>query len=1067
MTNLFYRNKRLLALFIGLIIVAGLSAFQILPRLEDPVLTNRFATVKTIFPGATAERVEALVTEKLEEEIREVEEIQLVESQSRSGIATVTIELRDDIEEVDEVWSRVRDKVEDARGLFPAGVLEPEFEVSEVGAFARIVAICWTQSDQPNYAILRRQAEELEQVLRAIRGTEKVEIYGEPDEEIAVAFLPERLVQLNLTPADVARQLAASDAKLAAGQYRGQRETLLMEIDSELQSLERIRQIPIRYASGGRFVPLGSIAEVRKGIKTPADELAMVNGYPAVVVAARVQADRRIDHWAEDAERSLLGYARQLPRGLEMHTVFQQDEYVAQRMDDLLRNLGLGAAAVMLVMLVMMGWRSALIVGTTLPLASLMVIAGLKVLDIPIHQMSITGLIIALGLLIDNAIVAVDAVRHHLGRGEAPAEAVRRSVRHLAIPLFGSSLTTALAFAPIAIMPGPAGEFVGSIAISVILAVFASLLLSLTVVVALAAMQPEGNQSGSNSWWRDGLRHPRLTQWYADRLSWLFARPWRGVVLAAALPAVGFLSFGSLTEQFFPPEERNQFHIELELPPQASLDLTWKTIRRAREQILAHDEIRSVDWFVGASAPPFYYNVIPKRENTAPYAQAVVTTNAPLRRKTLLRQLQRQMNLAHPESRVLVRQLEQGPPFDAPVEIRLFGPDLEQLRLLGDEMRGLLAAIPDVVHTTADLSETVPKIGLRVDEEQARLAGLDHAEISRQLNASLEGAVGGSFLEGTEELPVRLRLDDPLRGDLQRIAALDLLSRGPARPEGNAVPLETLADLQLLPQPALIAHRDGRRVNEVKAYLQAGVLPGLALGEFRRQLAAADLQLPPGYELQFGGEAAERDRAVGNLFSSVAPLITIMIATLVLAFGSFRLAGMIGGVGTLSIGLGISMLWLFDFPFGFMAIVGTMGLVGVAINDSIVVLAALQADERAKTGDPTAVRRVVVDSTRHVLATTLTTMAGFVPLVVWGGAFWAPLAITIAGGVAGATFLALCFIPSSYILIKGSAVRLPSTQRQSQRCRETQRVAISESDSPVRNAKRGFPARPVPARLPA
>jgi multidrug efflux pump subunit AcrB len=233
------------------------------------------------------------------------------------------------------------------------------------------------------------------------------------------------------------------------------------------------------------------------------------------------------------------------------------------------------------------------------------------------------------------------------------------------------------------------------------------------------------------------------------------------------------------------------------------------------------------------------------------------------------------------------------------------------------------------------------------------------------------------------------------------------------------VPLEAVADIRLVPEEATIQRRNGARINEVRAYITAGVLPAKVLGAFEERLAAQGFQLPPGYTMSIGGEAAERDAAVGNLMSNVAPLMVLMVASLVLAFGSFRLAGLIGITGALSVGLGGGTLWLFGYPFGFMAIIGTMGLVGVAINDSIVVLAAIRDDEHARSGEPAAVRRIVMRSTRHVVATSLTTMAGFAPLMIWGGAFWGPLAVVIAGGVAGATLLALVLVPSSYLLLTG------------------------------------------------
>ncbi len=1016
MSNLYYRNPRLLVLTIGVIVVAGLTSFQVMPRLEDPKLTNRFATVKTVFPGADAERVEALVTEKLEKKIREIEEIKLIESQSRVGISTMTIELRDDVVQVDEVWSRVRDQVGDAAAQLPAEALAPEFEVSKVGAYAMILAVTWTESDEPNFAILRRQAEDLAQVLRGVSGTEEADLFGDPTEEILVQVRPDLLASLGLRLDQVAQCLQASDAKLSAGRYRSSESTLLMEVASDLDSLERIGRTPLRVADGSRVVPLGSLADVSKGIRTPPDSLAVIGGRPAVVVAARVQGSARIDRWSASAWEAVNRFEAGLPDIVRIESVFDQSGYVAARMDDLLRNLVFGCLGVLAVMLVMMGWRSALIVGVSLPLASLMALTGLRWLNVPIQQMSVTGLVIALGLLIDNAIVVVDEVRQRLREGRSPADAVGGAARHLAVPLFSSSLTTALAFAPIALMPGAAGEFVGAIAVSVILAIFSSLLLSLTVVAALAAMGTASHRTVGCHWWQTGISLPRGEQFMAKTLEPCLRRPVRAIVLVAVVPLTGFVAAPTLREQFFPPEERNQFQIELELPVHASLAQTMSAIRRAREVVLGHPEVERVDWFLGESAPAFYYNVLATRDNSSQYAQAIVTTRGRLLDKQLLNALQFELDAQVPEGRVLVRQLEQGPPFEAPVEVRITGPDLDGLREAGHAVRSILADVPCVTHTVADLSDAMPKLLWHVDEEAARFAGLDHASVSRQLEDLLEGVIGGSVLEATEELPVRLRVSGERRGSLDFIASLDLVSANPPG-VGGSVPVQAVADVCLAAAPALIARRDGNRVNNVKAYTLAGILPSQVLADFQQRLERSGFVLPPGYALAYGGEAAERDDAVRNLMASVAPLLVVMVASLVLAFGSFRLAALIGGVGFLSVGLSLLMLWLFGYPFGFMAIIGTMGLVGVAINDSIVVLAALRDDVHARLGHPDAIIRVVLRSTRHVFATSFTTLAGFAPLFLFGGVFWEPLAITIAGGVAGATLLALVFVPSAYVLI--------------------------------------------------
>ena len=639
MSSLFYDNRRLLVLVICLILVAGGSSFYLLPRMEDPVLTQRVALVNTLYPGASAERVEALVTEKLEEELQEIEEIKEMRSNSRSSISTVTIELKDNVYEVDEVWSRVRDKLDDAKPLLPTGISEPDFELLEVTAYASIVALVWDLPGEANYAILRRQAEALEDQLRGIHGTREVDTYGDPEEEITVEIEQDELAMLGLTVQEVARQVQSSDAKVSAGLLRTDKGNLLMEVDTELETLDRIRRIPIA-VSEGRFVNLGDLARVSKGVVDPQTSLGLVDGKPAIFLGSLVKDSKRVDHWSQDMQQVIQDFSSQLTDGVRLKTIFEQNQYVELRLTTLLQNLLVGASAVVVVVWFMMGWRSAFVVGSALPLASLMVLAGMRFLGIPMHQMSITGLIIALGLLIDNAIVIVDEVRERLNEGMSPTDAVGHSVRHLAVPLFGSTVTTALSFAPIALMPGPAGEFVGSIAISVVLAVASSLLLAMTVTPALMALVDGGRTAqGKRHWWNSGFSSATLTNWYCGTLDVIFHRPIIGIGLGMLLPIAGFVGATTLAEQFFPPADRNQFQIQLTMPSQSSLSNTAEVALATRLRLLEHPDVTDVEWVIGESAPPFFYNMLANREGTPQYAQALVQLKSVEGARKLIREL--------------------------------------------------------------------------------------------------------------------------------------------------------------------------------------------------------------------------------------------------------------------------------------------------------------------------------------------------------------------------------------------------------------------------------------------
>lgn len=1020
MYDLFYRNPRLVALSLLLILVAGLSSLMVLPRMEDPLLTPRAASISTIFPGADAQRVEALVTEKLEEELRDIQEIKETRSTSRAGVSFLQVELRDDVQESEAagIWSRLRDKLEDAADQMPEGVGEPDFDQADVKAYALIVSLRWDHDSPPSYGILRRLAKQLQDQLETLPGTEKSEIYGDPGEEIQVELDPAALAAIGLTPEQIAQSLRSSDAKVAAGQLRNPAGDLLLEVSGELDTLTRIGDTPIRFGQQDEFVKLADIASIRKATPNPPSSLARVDGQTAVCVGVLVRADSRIDLWHEKAQQILADYSQQLPIGVHLHTVFQQNRYVEQRLHTLLGNLMLGGLAVLLVIWFMMGWRSALIVGSALPLSSLMVLAGLRWMEIPIHQMSVTGLIIALGLLIDNAIVMVDEVGQKIRQGVSPGQAVAATVKHLAIPLLGSTLTTALAFGPIALMPGPAGEFVGSIAISVIMAVFSSLILAMTIIPTLAAWGID--RRPSDHWSAVGFSNARMVEVYRRVLGFLFARPVAGIAVSLFLPLMGFAAASQLAEQFFPPADRDQIHVELELPANASLEQTQQLARRAEAVMQEDDSITEISWFFGESAPIFYYNLIPNRKNQVRYAQAIIQRDRVEGSRELINRLQSQLDQAFPESLFLVRQLEQGPPFYAPIEIRLFGPDMDVLQQLGQQVRLTLTQTPDVVHTRSEMAEVLPKLMIDVDPQQARLTGLDQVEIANQLNRSLDGSQGGSVLEATEELPVRLRVRDAARSDLNRLASLDL-----RRTNGNSdgleyhgIPLSALGQLKLTPEISGIPRFNGQRMNEIQAFLPAGVLPSKVLNDFQQRLQESSFQLPPGYTLSYGGEASKRNDAIGNLMANVGILAVLMVATLVLSFQSFRMAALIGGVAFASVGLGMGSLWIFGYPFGFMAIIGTMGLIGIAINDSIVILAALEEDRRVATGDLQVMTEIVVRASRHIISTSLTTMAGFAPLVLSGGGFWPPLAVAISGGVGGATVLALIFVPSCYRLLR-------------------------------------------------
>lgn len=1026
-----YRNPRILLLAVSVIIASGVSAYFVIPQLEDPVLQRRVGVVTTAFPGATAESVESLITIPIEEELEILTGVKQIRSNTQAAISNVVIELEDEVSDVEEVWSEVREKINLFRQRLPEQALTPELDIVPLKAFAAILAIkikpqeSSARDEQVELARLSRVAQALRKELLSLPGTEVVTLFGESEEEIVVELTPEALAQLETSVGAVAQQVSAKLSQQPWGQLESSSGVLRLEQAGLTVPAQDLKSLLIRTGHQGETSQLSQIADVRLNLKD-ADYQALIDGEQSIVVAAMVTDTYSVSRWSKDFRETVNRYESEYGQIVSFDHLFSQDEHIHDRMFSLMQNLCFGVLAVTVVVFVMMGWRSTLLVACALPLTALFVVAAMRGLAIPIQQMSVTGLIVALGLLIDNAIVIVDELQADIRSGKSPVDAIRNTIHLYGIPLFGSTLTTALAFLPIATLPGPPGEFVGSIAIVVILAITGSLVISLTVIPSAYGIF--SSRRGNRNTFYSGLRIPLMTRLYRSSLGIVMRFPLLGIALGVTLPCLGCFVSRMLPEQFFPPSDRRQIQIELEKPINAPLATTRDSVEQARMIVAQNGDVGSQFWFLGGSGPTFYYNVIPRRRGTPFYAQGYIELKGDRSAQDIVHDLQEALDEGVPDSRLIVRQLEQGPPIDAPIEVRLTGPHQSQLKRLGHEIRQVLVQSPDVIHSRSDFEESIPKIHFQIDESKTTAAGLTVEQLSGQVYTALNGAPAGEVMHAGEMIPVRVTSSLDQKHDLEHLLALPLqsvssrprpsqLAMVPPKPVWTVVPLGATLKTQLEADSGASVRINGSPVNEVRGYLRAGVLPSVALAEFKQRLAESEIVIPQGYEIQFGGEEEKRSDAVAKLISNGVVLFTLMLLTLVASFQSFRCAGIIATVGSLSIGLGPLALYLAGYPFGFTAIVGTMGLVGVAINDSIVVLAAIRSNPLARAGSIEEVVNVVLHCTRHIVSTTLTTIVGFLPLILGGGGFWPPLAICIAGGVAGATFMALYFVPALFLLL--------------------------------------------------
>ncbi|PTP80097.1 efflux RND transporter permease subunit [Vibrio splendidus] len=1022
-------NTRLLILMTALLMVSGISAFMTLPRAEDPVIINRYANITTSFPGASAERVETLVTEVIENKLRELSEVKLVSSTSRPGVSIVTLELNDTITEPEPVWSQARDKLSDIESILPAGSHSPDLDSDHTYAFTTIASLTWSGAGEPDRLTLGRYAKELAKRLRTLSGTEFVDEYGMPQEEIQISLRTADAAALGRSSANIAESLEGADAKNSAGELVSAYSRFGLEIKSELDSIERIKQVPIATDSKGHIIRMEDIASVKRGEKTPQDQIAIIDGEPGVIVAARMHPDLRVDNWTSRANALIGKFEQELPSNVKVTVLFNQQGYTETRLDDLGKSLMIGFGLILIVLFVTLGVRAAILVAISLPLTSLLTLSIMKMTGVPINQMSVTGLIVALGIMVDNAVVMVDTIQAYRLKGQQRAEATMNALKHLWVPLLGSTLTTVLAFAPIILMPGASGEFVGGIAITVSFSLIGSYIISHTLIAGLATkllpkQLSDVDKKGQHHWYMTGLRIPALTRWFSSSVRFGVTHPIITIALVLLVPFTGYWSMSQLTEQFFPPSDRDMFEIQVYMPPQASIYATKSTSEKIDDIIHRYPEVERIDWLVGANFPSFYYN-LQARQNNAPYfSQAMVKTENFDQANALIPQLQKVLDEEVPEAQILVRKLNQGPPFTAPVELRVYGENLDTLKAIGEDVRLILAGVPHVTHTRETLQPGTPKVWLKVDEDTAKLNGISLNQFAGMLQTTLTGRESGSVIEGSESVPIRVRVADDARENLAHLSNIRLPISSDVYSTG--INVSTLAELELTTSRGAITRRNGQRVNTIEGYIEAGVLPQTVLNEFQKRLES--YQMPSGYTIGFGGESAERDNSVNSLISNVAVVVVLMVLVVVMSFNSFRMSSIIFMVAGLAGGLGLLSVWIFGYPFGFTVIIAMLGIAGLAINAAIVILTELKLDKEASSGNVDAVVEAVMSCTRHISSTTITTVGGFMPLIIAGGGFWPPFAVAIVGGTVLTTLISFYFVPVVYHLMTKNQRKTIATQ---------------------------------------
>ena len=1009
--DLYLDRPRIFLLAMLFIIAGGLLSYDSLPRQENPQLAERWANITAVLPGATPQRIETQIADVLETQLREIDEIKIIDSKSLSGVVRVGLELKEIIGkgETDEVWAKVQETLSQSTALVPPGT---NISFNHSGPPTTVLfALQWRGDGDPQMVILSRLANQFKRKLANITNSKQALVYGDTKEEIFVGADLDLLTDAGMNIQSIAIAIDRYDSKRAIGNIVGQDAEFRIKAHDNISLINDLKKLPLKISDDYQAIRLEDVATVEKLPVDPPIEIVSYNGIPAVFVEVRGKFAQRTDLYSKAVLRVADVFKEGLPDEIGLEVIFNESDFVEEKFSFLMQSILLATFIVLFLSYLLLGPRSAVIVSAVVPLTILLVLIGCTILQVPLHQTSVTGIILSLGLLIDNSIIVVEDYRYRKSQKLVNREAIYASIKHLSLPLLAATVTTGLAFMPMAAGKGASPEFVGDMAITIILAVSSSLFLALTVVPVLLKTMEDSNFLNLNKSKNIGFSHQGLRTRYRAFLAWALFKPSRALVLSLILPILGFVSFGFLDTDFFPNQGKSMFKVEVELDANASIYATNQRVTSIRDQVLLEDYVTRDMWWVGRRLPRLLYNIIggPSGEGSDNLATGVFFASSYSQMDSSLANLAKRLEKDHADVRVRVSKFTNGPPVEFPVNIAIFGDDNQVLKSLGEELKSILAKSPQVSDVLADQSASVTGLEINLDEVNLAFSSKSSQEIIDQISASTRGIYVGSMLDGNKEVPIRIKNKNREASEINQTAFLAINSV-----EGFDY-VESFSDISYTSEINQINRYQGTRNNAVKAAVYPGTLASTVLNDVADELKVFEDSLPVGYSIAQFGDAEERAESFGQLFSTFFLFLGLIVMTLVMILNSFRQASIILLVGTLCIGLGFLGMFVGFQNFGFIGLVGIVGLAGLAINDSIVVLSHLNEDAGTGQVSKDTLIETTVRSTRHILTTSLTTMGGLLPLLF--DKFFETLAWAMCFGVMGSALLALLLIPAMFCFL--------------------------------------------------
>ncbi|KGT47533.1 MULTISPECIES: efflux RND transporter permease subunit [Acinetobacter] len=1022
------KNKGLVLYFMILLGLVGIMSYSKLSQSEDPPFTFKVMVVQTYWPGASAQEVSLQVTDRIEKELMTTGNYERIMAYSRPGESMVTFVAKDSLKskDVPDVWYTVRKKVNDIRHELPQGVQGPFFNDEFGDTFGNIYVLKGKDFD---YATLKEYADRLQLQLQRVKDVAKVELIGLQDQKIWIEISNTKAAQLGIPVTAIQQSLQQQNAMSNSGFFETESDRIQVRVSGALKSVEELQQMPL-YVNG-KTVQLGDVAEVYRGFTDPAQPRMRFMGENGIGLAVSMRKGGDIIALGKSLEQEFARLQKTLPLGMELKKVSDQPVAVKRSINEFMKVLAEAVIIVLLVSFFSLGFRPGLVVAFSIPLVLAMTFAGMNFFDVGLHKISLGALILALGLLVDDAIIAIEMMAIKMEQGFSRLEAAGHAWRTTAFPMLTGTLITAAGFLPIATAASSTGEYTRSIFQVVTLALLVSWIAAVVFVPYLGdKLLPDFNQDlvQKAPWYQRlwarlrkqpepaplvhhaGEQHdPYQTRFYQGFRRWVDACvTYRKTVIAATVGifVLSIAMFKLVPQQFFPPSNRAEILVDLKLEEGASLKATEAAVKKVEAFLSKQEGIDNYVAYVGTGSPRFYLPLDQQLPQTS-FAQFVVLASSLEDRNEIRESLSKQIRLLLPEVRTRVSLLENGPPVGYPLQFRVSGEDLGLVRSWAQQVAAKVAENQNTTNVHLDWGEPSKVIRLDIDQDRARQLGVNSHDLASFLNSSIAGATIDQFREKRELIEIRLRGDQAERVDVGSLSSLAVPTSS-----GKFVSLAQIAKIEYGFEEGLIWHRNRLPTITVRADIRTSLQPATVVNELKPELDQLHAKMPNGYLIEVGGTVEESARGQTSVNAGMPLFLAVVLTLLMIQLKSISRTFIVFLTAPLGIIGVVLFLLLFNKPFGFVAMLGTIALSGMIMRNSLILIDQIEQDILAGESQWNAIINATVRRCRPIVLTALAAVLAMIPLS--RSIFFGPMAVAIMGGLIVATLLTLFFLPALY-----------------------------------------------------